>query len=34
MTETKQKPDWMWIGSLVLVVISALGLGYIYWTTQ
>jgi hypothetical protein len=29
--ETKQKLDRLWIGSLILVVISALGLAYIYW---
>jgi hypothetical protein len=32
--ETKQKPDWLWIGSLILVTISALGLAYIYWAAR
>jgi hypothetical protein len=27
---TTQKPDWLWIGSLILVAISAL-VAYIYW---
>jgi hypothetical protein len=25
------KPDWSFIGSLILVVISLIGLGYIFW---
>jgi hypothetical protein len=29
--ETKQKFDWLWIGSLILVTISVLGLAYVYW---
>jgi hypothetical protein len=32
--ETKQKPDWLWIGSLILVTISAVGLVYEYWAAR
>ena len=32
--ETKQKLDWLWIGSFILVAISALGLAYIYWAAE
>ena len=28
-----QKLDWMWIGSLLLVIFSMLGLAYIFWHT-
>ena len=29
--EAKQKPDLWWIGSLVLLAVSVLGLGYTFW---
>ena len=32
--ETKRRPDWLWIGSLILAVISALALIYIYWAAR
>jgi hypothetical protein len=32
--ETKPKPDWLWIGSLVFVVVSVLVLVYEYWATR
>jgi hypothetical protein len=28
----KGKPDWVFIGSLVLIVISLLGMAYITWS--
>ena len=26
-----QKLDWLWIGSLLLVILSAVGLAYMFW---
>jgi hypothetical protein len=28
----KEKPDWVYIGSVVLIAISLLGMAYIAWT--
>ena len=28
----KRKPDWVFIGSLVLIAISLIGMAYICWT--
>jgi hypothetical protein len=30
----QEKLDWLWIGSLLLVVVSALALVYEYWATR
>jgi hypothetical protein len=34
LKETKQKPNWLWIGSFILVEISAVGLVFVYWAAR